>query len=145
MSSIVSDELPQFTSPYLGDPEAITLRISPEATKLLSAAGGLIVEVRERTCVTVDAPPVATGYDADPLIDYLCGHPLAEISATDVIASTLLQCDALEHFGVARGTKAISIWMWRRWTPEIARRHGSARPAATLRRWRATHPRWGDD
>lgn len=143
MSGIVSNELPPFTSPYLGDLGAITFRISPEATKLLRAAGGLIVEVRERTCVTADES--AADHDPDPLVDYLCSHPLAENSATDVIASTLLQCDALEHFGVAMGTKAISIWMWRRWTPEIARRHGPARPAPTLRRWRATHPRWGDE
>lgn len=145
MSRFVSDQLAQPAPLDFEGSGAITLRISAEATRLLTAAGGLILEVRERTSVTRAEPAADAGCGEDPLVKFIRDHPLADASAHDATASTLLQCDALDRFGVPNGAKAISIWMWRRWTPEIAKLHGSARPAPTLRRWRSNHPRWGDD
>lgn len=123
--------------------DPVEVRISVEARRLLNEAGGLIVEVRER-CRGTDPDPRGSPEQEDPLIVYLRDHPLARAAGADATASTLVQCDALDHFAVPRGTKAIAIWMHRRWTREIAEIHGPARPAATLRRWRRTNPRWGD-
>ncbi len=126
----------------------IEVTISEEASRIINEAGGLILEIRERCRVIApgardEQDDLGAGQD-DPLIGYLRDHPLARAAGSDATASTLMQCDALDHFGVPRGTKAIAIWMYRRWTREIADVHGPARSAATLRRWRNTNLRWGE-
>lgn len=134
---------PRWTTPALAVEDAVEVRISAKASELLTEAGGLIVEVRERHReVKPDRRGPRRADQEDPLVGYLRDHPLARVGASDATASTLMQCDALDHFAVPKGTKAIAIWMHRRWTPEIAERHGRARAAATLRRWRNTSPRW---
>ncbi|WP_242416541.1 hypothetical protein [Sphingomonas panni] len=113
----------------------VEVRVSADAARLLTNAGGLVIDIRSREA----APGGQTPHSEDLEIErFLIDHPLAGQGPSDPIAATLLQCDLLDHLGVPMGNKAIGIFMHRRWSEDLAQRFGAARTPSTLRRWRTS-------